>query len=39
VIHASHMSLLSRPDDVAAVIEEAFAAVAAMSNQTEPSPA
>jgi pimeloyl-ACP methyl ester carboxylesterase len=39
VIHASHMSLLSRPDDVAAVIEEAFAAVAAMSNQTEQSPA
>jgi pimeloyl-ACP methyl ester carboxylesterase len=31
VIHASHMSLLSHPDDVASVIEEAVAAVAATS--------
>jgi pimeloyl-ACP methyl ester carboxylesterase len=31
VIHASHMSLLSRPSEVVSVIEEAFAAVTAMS--------
>ena len=31
VLHASHMSLLSRPGDVASVIEEAVAAVAATS--------
>jgi pimeloyl-ACP methyl ester carboxylesterase len=35
VIHASHMSLLSRPGDVAAIIEEAVATVAASSNRPE----
>jgi pimeloyl-ACP methyl ester carboxylesterase len=35
VIHASHMSLLSRPGDVAAMIEEAVATVAASSNRPE----
>jgi hypothetical protein len=31
VIHASHMSILSRPHDVASVIGDAVAAVAAMA--------
>jgi hypothetical protein len=39
VIHASHMSLLSRPGEVVSVIEEAVAAVTAASNRTESSPA
>jgi hypothetical protein len=37
VIHASHMSLLSRPNEVAIVIEEAVAAVTAMSIRAEPA--
>jgi pimeloyl-ACP methyl ester carboxylesterase len=39
VIHASHMSLLSRPGEVVSVIEEAVAAVAAAPNRTASSPA
>jgi pimeloyl-ACP methyl ester carboxylesterase len=35
VIHASHMSLLSRPRDVASVIEEAVTAVTAIIDRTE----
>jgi pimeloyl-ACP methyl ester carboxylesterase len=37
VIHASHMSLLSHPGEVASAIEEAVAAVAASSNPSKPS--
>ena len=39
VIHASHMSLLSRPSEVVSVIEEAVAAATASTNRTESSPA
>jgi hypothetical protein len=35
VIHASHMSLLSRPGEVVSVIEEAVAVVTAAANRTE----
>ena len=38
VIHASHMSSLSRPGEVASAIEEAVAAVTASSKPTKPSP-